>query len=167
VQFHSGNSLRTSPYIPLAQNFNENSFLRKEKEETMAESRVYSITGGAFGISAATARLLAQWGASALWIAEKNPTNFQAITDEIRSINPATQLHTHQVDVLVAQEVDEWIDKIMKEGPFRARRMVLLPLYPFYHNAIGTGIDYYHFHFRGCFYSKKGIKCGASKILST
>jgi chanoclavine-I dehydrogenase len=127
VQFHSGNSTRPNPCIPLAQHFNENPLLEKEekkrqkpeKEEkqTMADSRVFSITGGASGIGAATARLLAQRGASALWIADKNPTNFQAIKDEIQSINPATQVYTHQVDVSMAQEVDEWIDKIMEEGP--------------------------------------------------
>jgi len=83
----------------------------------MAESRVFSITGGASGIGAATARLLAQRGASALWIADKNPTNFEAIIEEIRSSNPTTQVHTHQVDVSVAQEVDDWIDKIIKAGP--------------------------------------------------
>jgi len=83
----------------------------------MAESRVFSITGGASGIGAATARLLAQRGASALWIADKNPTNFQAITDDIQSINPATQVYTHQVDVSIAEEVEEWIEKIIKKGP--------------------------------------------------
>ncbi|EXJ92428.1 hypothetical protein A1O3_00979 [Capronia epimyces CBS 606.96] len=83
----------------------------------MAASRVFSITGGASGIGAALGRLLAQRGASALWIADKNRTHIQTLADEIRSINPATAVHTHQVDVSVAHEVDDWINTVVQAGP--------------------------------------------------
>ncbi|KAF5702728.1 oxidoreductase [Fusarium mundagurra] len=79
-------------------------------------SRVFSVTGGASGMGAATARLLAQHGAAAVWIADWNDGNFQKIKDEIDNINPLTKVYTTKVDVSDPKQVDDWVAAIIAES---------------------------------------------------
>ncbi|KAH7266175.1 hypothetical protein B0J15DRAFT_463332 [Fusarium solani] len=66
-------------------------------------SRVFSVTGGASGMGAATVRLLAQHGAGAIWIADWNDGNFGQIKEDAERINPLTKIHTHKVASIIAE----------------------------------------------------------------
>lgn len=79
-------------------------------------SRVFSVTGGASGMGAATVRLLAQHGAGSIWIADWNDGNFGQIKEEVERINPLTKVHTHKVDVSDPKQVDDWVASIMAES---------------------------------------------------
>ncbi|KAL2802169.1 short chain dehydrogenase/oxidoreductase CpoX2 [Aspergillus granulosus] len=61
--------------------------------------QVYAITGGASGMGAATARLLAQRGASAICIAD--------------ILNPSTEVGCQIIDVSSSESVDNWINGII------------------------------------------------------
>ncbi|KAL6231979.1 hypothetical protein BDW75DRAFT_247555 [Aspergillus navahoensis] len=61
--------------------------------------KVFTVTGGASGIGAATAKLLAQRSAAAVCIADLEISRFAAITEEIRQINADTRVLTTEVDV--------------------------------------------------------------------
>lgn len=76
-------------------------------------SRVFSITGGASGMGAATARLLASHGAGMIWIADRNSSNFETIKQEISDINPLTQVFTNELDVANPKQVDDWVAAIV------------------------------------------------------
>ncbi|RSL51783.1 hypothetical protein CEP54_011242 [Fusarium duplospermum] len=79
-------------------------------------SHVFSVTGGASGMGAATVRLLAQHGAGAIWIADWNDGNFNQIKEEVERINPLTKVHTHKVDVSDPKQVDDWVAGIIAES---------------------------------------------------
>jgi chanoclavine-I dehydrogenase len=79
-------------------------------------SRVFSVTGGASGMGAATVRLLAQHGAGAIWIADWNDGNFGQIKEDAERINPLTKIHTHKVDVSDPKQVDDWVASIIAES---------------------------------------------------
>ena len=79
-------------------------------------SRVFSVTGGASGIGAATVRLLAAQGAGAIWIADLNAENMSKIKGEVAEINPHTRVYTTKVNVASSKEVDDWIAGIVAES---------------------------------------------------
>ncbi|KAI9743671.1 MAG: hypothetical protein M1818_002987 [Claussenomyces sp. TS43310] len=80
---------------------------------TSLKSRVFSITGGASGMGAATCHLLAQRGAAAVCIGDFNPTNFDKLRAEIKEINPETQVLTTKLDVSSSSQVEAWIEEIV------------------------------------------------------
>ncbi|KAH8600512.1 short chain dehydrogenase/oxidoreductase CpoX2 [Bisporella sp. PMI_857] len=65
-------------------------------------SKIFAITGGASGIGAATARLLAQRGASILCICDISSTNFASLTQSIHSLNPSTKLSNWVSNIVAA-----------------------------------------------------------------
>ncbi|KAH0844090.1 hypothetical protein FOPE_09180 [Fonsecaea pedrosoi] len=69
-------------------------------------SRTFAVTGGASGIGAATARLLARRGAAAIFIGDVNTAAFGQMRNELPAINPGTNVHTTTVDVPVPEQVD-------------------------------------------------------------
>lgn len=77
-------------------------------------TKVFSVTGGASGMGAATCRLLAQRGAAAICIGDLNPTNFDSLRAELKEINPATRVLTTKIDVSKSEEVDAWIESIIE-----------------------------------------------------
>jgi chanoclavine-I dehydrogenase len=79
----------------------------------MASSKVFAITGGASGMGAATARLLAEKGASAICIADVLDKNFSSIQESIKQINPSTEVHCQVVDVSSSESVDKRITDII------------------------------------------------------
>ncbi|GFF54651.1 chanoclavine-I dehydrogenase [Aspergillus lentulus] len=79
----------------------------------MASSKVYAITGGASGMGAATARLLAERGASAICIADIVDKHFTELTASINQLNPSTKVRCQIVDVSSSESVDDWIQDII------------------------------------------------------
>jgi chanoclavine-I dehydrogenase len=79
-------------------------------------SRIFSVTGGASGMGAATVRLLAQYGAGAVWIADWREDNFHKIKEEVDRINPLTKVYTTKVDVSDPRQVDDWVAAIIAES---------------------------------------------------
>ncbi|EEU45180.1 uncharacterized protein NECHADRAFT_80607 [Fusarium vanettenii 77-13-4] len=79
-------------------------------------SRVFSVTGGASGMGAATVRLLAQHGAGAIWIADWNDGSFGQIKEDVERINPLTKVYTHKVDMSDPKQVDDWVASIIAES---------------------------------------------------
>jgi chanoclavine-I dehydrogenase len=75
--------------------------------------KVYTITGGASGMGAATAKLLAQRGAAAVCIGDFNPANFESITAEIKELAPACEVLTTQIDVSSSASVASWIAAVV------------------------------------------------------
>ncbi|KIW78289.1 hypothetical protein Z517_08124 [Fonsecaea pedrosoi CBS 271.37] len=69
-------------------------------------SRTFADTGGASGIGAATARLLARRGPAAIYIGDVNTAGFDQMKTELAAINPGTKVHTPTVDVSVPEQVD-------------------------------------------------------------
>ncbi|KAK2666844.1 Short-chain dehydrogenase/reductase SDR [Fusarium oxysporum f. sp. vasinfectum] len=59
-------------------------------------SCVFTITGGASGIGAATARILAKQKAAAVHIADWDTSKFKQIKDELEAINPHAKFFTEQ-----------------------------------------------------------------------
>ncbi|EXJ67397.1 oxidoreductase [Cladophialophora psammophila CBS 110553] len=77
-------------------------------------SKVFTVTGGASGMGAATCRLLAQRGAAAIAIGDKNPANFESIKASIKDINPQTRVTTTELDVSDSAQVEKWIQDTVK-----------------------------------------------------
>lgn len=78
--------------------------------------RVFTITGGASGMGAATARLLAKQGAAAIHIGDWDTTRFQEITNELKAVNPQTRIFTEQVDVSNPSSVKSWIKGVIDKS---------------------------------------------------
>ncbi|KAE8351819.1 Chanoclavine-I dehydrogenase [Aspergillus coremiiformis] len=76
-------------------------------------SKVIAITGGASGIGAATALLLAQRGAAVICIGDIVSNKFDEITASIQTINPSTQVQCTTVDVTSSCAVEQWIGGII------------------------------------------------------
>jgi chanoclavine-I dehydrogenase len=79
----------------------------------MNSSQVYAITGGASGMGAATARLLAERGARAICIADIVDKHFAEVTASIKALNPSTEVRCQTVDVSSSESVDSWINDII------------------------------------------------------
>ncbi|KAF2500017.1 NAD(P)-binding protein [Lophium mytilinum] len=75
--------------------------------------KVYTITGGASGMGAATAKLLAERGAAAVCIGDFNTANFETITKEIKELAPKCEVLTTQVDVSSSASVASWISAVI------------------------------------------------------
>ncbi|KAL4861475.1 hypothetical protein BDV12DRAFT_191060 [Aspergillus spectabilis] len=73
-------------------------------------SRVFALTGGASGMGAATARLLARHGAGAISIADNQSQNFHELKKQLNEINPSTAIRMTQLDVSSKSDVREWIN---------------------------------------------------------
>ncbi|TVY92218.1 Chanoclavine-I dehydrogenase [Lachnellula willkommii] len=78
-------------------------------------SKVFTVTGGASGMGAATAKLLAQRGAAAVCIGDYNDSNFSAITAAVRQINAATSVVTTKLDVSSSRQVSSWISSVVSK----------------------------------------------------
>ncbi|KAL3442002.1 short chain dehydrogenase/oxidoreductase CpoX2 [Aspergillus insuetus] len=79
----------------------------------MSSSKVYAITGGASGMGAATARLLAERGAGAICIADIVDKHFTEVTASINELNPSTKVQCQVVDVSSSESVDDWINGVI------------------------------------------------------
>lgn len=79
-------------------------------------SRVYAVTGGASGIGAATVHELARKGAAAIWVGDWNTSNFDIIKQQVNDISPTTKIYTHKLDVSKPQDVNAWVDDIVRES---------------------------------------------------
>ncbi|KAL4894672.1 short chain dehydrogenase/oxidoreductase CpoX2 [Aspergillus ambiguus] len=76
-------------------------------------SRIFAITGGASGMGAATARLLAHRGAGAVCVGDLSTQNFSDLKDSIKKINPTTEVQCTSLDVTSSSAVDKWIRNIV------------------------------------------------------
>ncbi|KAA8642945.1 hypothetical protein EYZ11_001081 [Aspergillus tanneri] len=76
-------------------------------------SRIFTITGGASGIGASTARLLARRGARAICVGDLSTQNFPDLTDSIKKINPSTEVHCTTLDVTSSSAVEKWIQTVV------------------------------------------------------
>ncbi|KAJ5214204.1 short chain dehydrogenase/oxidoreductase CpoX2 [Penicillium cf. viridicatum] len=76
-------------------------------------SKIFAITGGASGIGAATARLLAKKGAKAIWIGDLGSNNFSVIKKTLSGINSSTEVHCTALDVTSSREVNKWTQEII------------------------------------------------------
>ncbi|KAJ5649796.1 uncharacterized protein N7484_003519 [Penicillium longicatenatum] len=76
-------------------------------------SKVIAITGGASGIGAATARLIAERGASAICVGDLSSHLFDDLKESIQEINPSTRVHCTVLDVTQSVEVEKWIQEIV------------------------------------------------------
>ncbi|KAI9035682.1 chanoclavine-I dehydrogenase easD [Aspergillus affinis] len=77
------------------------------------ETRIFAITGGASGIGAATARLLAHRGAAVVAIGDLSTQHFPELIESIKMINPSTKVHCTTLDVTSSPAVDEWVRTIV------------------------------------------------------
>ncbi|KAF9250203.1 hypothetical protein CBS147333_7618 [Penicillium roqueforti] len=77
------------------------------------KSRVFAITGGASGIGAATSRLLAERGATAVCVGDISCKNFDELKESMKKINPATEVHCSLLDVTSPTEVEKWVKSIV------------------------------------------------------
>lgn len=78
-------------------------------------SKVFAVTGGASGMGAATCRLLAHKGASAMSIGDINPKTFGSLRQELKEINPKIQVQTRELNVIDPEKVDRWVEGIVSE----------------------------------------------------
>ena len=76
-------------------------------------SKIFCITGGASGIGAATARLLAQRGAVGICVGDISNKNFGDLEEEIQKINPMTKVHCTVLDVTSSVAVDKWVQSVV------------------------------------------------------
>ncbi|KAJ5964034.1 short chain dehydrogenase/oxidoreductase CpoX2 [Penicillium vulpinum] len=76
-------------------------------------SKIFAITGGASGMGAATARLLARRGAGAVCIGDLSTHHFSDLKESIKKINPSTEVHCTSLDVTSHSAVDAWIQNIV------------------------------------------------------
>ncbi|KAH7564382.1 hypothetical protein BM1_01429 [Bipolaris maydis] len=77
--------------------------------------RVFSVTGGASGMGFATAALLAQHSAKAIWIADRQTKLFDTVRTKLSAINPSVAVHLDDVDVSNSSQVDKWVDSIIAQ----------------------------------------------------
>jgi chanoclavine-I dehydrogenase len=75
--------------------------------------KVFTITGGASGMGAATARILAQRSAAAIAIADLHKQNLSSIKSEIEATNPNTKVMTTEVDVSSSSAVQAWVQSVI------------------------------------------------------
>lgn len=76
-------------------------------------SRIFAITGGASGMGAATARLLAHRGAGAVALGDLSTQHFTDVKESIKKINPSTEVHCSSLDVTSSSAVDKWVQTIV------------------------------------------------------
>ncbi|KAH8432026.1 chanoclavine-I dehydrogenase easD [Aspergillus melleus] len=76
-------------------------------------SRIFAITGGASGMGAATARLLAHRGAAAVAIGDLSTQHFPELIKSVKTINPSTEVHCTSLNVTSSSAVDEWVRTIV------------------------------------------------------
>ncbi|KAF4415926.1 chanoclavine-I dehydrogenase [Fusarium austroafricanum] len=88
-------------------------------------SCVFTITGGASGIGAATARILARQEAAAVHIADCDTSKFKLIKDELEAINPHAKVFTEQVDVSSSSSVRSWIQGVVMSDPSSTEPIIL------------------------------------------
>ncbi|KAL5592511.1 hypothetical protein FOBRF1_013537 [Fusarium oxysporum] len=79
-------------------------------------SCVFTITGGASGIGAATARILAKQEAAAVHVADWDTSKFKQIKDELEAINPHAKFFTEQVGVSSSSSVRSWIQGVVDQS---------------------------------------------------
>ena len=75
--------------------------------------KVFTVTGGASGMGAATARLLCQRGAAAVCIGDYNDQNFSALEKELSGISSSTKVKTTKLDVSSSSQVKSWIESVV------------------------------------------------------
>jgi chanoclavine-I dehydrogenase len=75
--------------------------------------KVFTVTGGASGMGAATARLLCQRGAAAVCIGDYNDQNFSTLDKELSAISPSTKIMTTKLDVSSSSQVKAWIESVV------------------------------------------------------
>lgn len=75
--------------------------------------KVFTITGGASGMGAATAKLLAQRSAAAVCIADRQVSLLEPIRNEINKTNPDTKVTATEVDVSSSYGVARWLDQVV------------------------------------------------------
>jgi chanoclavine-I dehydrogenase len=79
----------------------------------MTSNKVYAITGGASGMGAATARLLAERGAGTICIADIVDKNFAEVTATLQTLSPSITVRCQTVDVSSSESVNNWIKDII------------------------------------------------------
>jgi chanoclavine-I dehydrogenase len=77
------------------------------------KDKVFTITGGASGMGAATAKLLAQRSAGALCIADRRVSSFRSLRQELAKINPETKVMVTEIDVSSSYAVARWLDSVV------------------------------------------------------
>jgi chanoclavine-I dehydrogenase len=75
--------------------------------------KVFSITGGASGMGAATARLLVQRSAGAVCIGDRQTGLFDKLRKELQQINPDTKVLMTELDVSSSSSVSRWLGEII------------------------------------------------------
>jgi chanoclavine-I dehydrogenase len=80
---------------------------------SLLKGKVFTITGGASGMGAATAKLLAQRSAGALCIADRQAARFEALRKELAQISPDTKVMTTELDVSSSYGVALWLDRVV------------------------------------------------------
>lgn len=80
---------------------------------TSMASRIFAITGGASGMGAATARLLALRGAGAVCVGDVSSNRFSELKESIKKLNPSTEVHCTALDVTSSSAVDKWVDNVV------------------------------------------------------
>jgi chanoclavine-I dehydrogenase len=93
---------------------NSPNFLQSSQSMTSNLSgKVYTVTGGASGMGAATVKLLAERGAAAVAIGDFNDSNFPTITAELSKLYPKTEFLTTKLDVSSSASVKAWIESVV------------------------------------------------------
>lgn len=78
--------------------------------------KVFAVTGGASGMGLATCRMLAQYKAKAISIADFNTSEFEAVKTELGKISDgSTAVDLVKVDVSSSHEVSAWINGIFSK----------------------------------------------------
>ncbi|KAH8689343.1 oxidoreductase [Talaromyces proteolyticus] len=75
--------------------------------------KVFTITGGASGMGAATARLLAERGARAIAVADVSSKGFPDLKHSIAKINPSTELQFTELNVTNPAAVNQWVEDVV------------------------------------------------------
>lgn len=75
--------------------------------------KIFTVTGGASGMGAATAKLLAQRSAAAVCIADRQVSLFEPIRKELSEVNPSTKVMATELDVSSSYSVARWLDQVV------------------------------------------------------